>query len=118
VLVAVAGLDVIGAPLSEELVFGSEMASQLMDLAEGETITNSALARLFAAPAWCLQGRTAPGPALHFLKKTGTPLRRAAGAGIAAQLRRQADPVAAAVIAGHALDVIRIHGEYRLGKLP
>lgn len=114
VLVAVAGLEVVGEPLTEESVFRSRLAGQLMELSDGETITVSALARLLAHPSGAFKGAPPQTRRFIFLNKADTPLRRAAGAEIAAHLRRQAHPVAEAVIVGQALDGIRIHGEHRL----
>lgn len=118
ILVAVAGLEVIGTPLGEEFVFRSGLAGPLMGLSEGETITVSALARLFAHPSGAFKGAPPQARRFIFLNKADTPLRRAVGAEIAAQLRRQAHPVAEAVIVGQALGGIRVHGEHRLRMPP
>jgi probable selenium-dependent hydroxylase accessory protein YqeC len=118
VLVAVAGLEVVGEPLSEELVFRSGLAGQLMDLSDGETITVAALARLLAHPSGAFKDAPPRARRFIFLNKADTPLRRAAGAEIAGLLGRDPCPVAESVIVGQALDGIRIHGEHRLGMLP
>ena len=113
-LVAVIGLEVVGAALSEELVFRSELAGRLMQLAPGETITEPALARLFAHPLGAFKDAPPHSLRFIFLNKADSAERREAGAAIAELLRRQPDPVAQSVIVGEALEEIRIHAEYRL----
>ena len=115
VLVAVAGLEVIGAPLSEELVFRSELAGPLMNLSPGETITEQALARLLAHPSGAFKDAPPLARRFIFLNKADSPARRAAGSEVAQQLRLQARPVAESLLVGQALDGIRIHFEIPLG---
>lgn len=114
VLVAVAGLEVLGEPMSEELVFRSERAGSLMGLAPGETITESALARLFAHPSGSFKGAPDHARRFIFLNKADSPERRACGGRVAGQLRRMDLPVAEAVIVGQALDGVRIHAVHSL----
>ncbi len=116
ILIALAGLEVIGSPLTGELVFRLELAGKLMGLSAGETITESALARLLAHPAGAFKGAPPEARRFIFLNKADTPLRREAAARVAAELRRHAPPVAEAVIVGQTLDGIRIHGLYQLGR--
>jgi len=115
VLVAVAGLETIGAPFSEDLVFRSHLAGPIMGLAEGETITTQALARLLAHPAGAFKGAPPGARRIVFLNKADTPERRAAGCEVAELLRRQPHPVADAVLVGQALEGMVIHCEQRLG---
>lgn len=114
VVVAVAGLDVIGKTLSEEHVFRAELAGKLMALDQEEIVTEAALARLLAHPEGGFKG--APNDALRviFLNKADTAARAAAGDRIAALLSRTVRPVAAALIVGQARERINIHAVHRL----
>ncbi len=109
VLVAVAGLEVLGRPLTEELVFRSELAGQRMGLGEREPITESALARLAAHPLGLFKGAPPQATRFIFLNKADDPRRRASGARIAALLRQGPSPVAESLIVGQALESIRVH---------
>ena len=115
VVVALVGLEVIGSPLTEELVFRLELAGKLMGLAPGETITESALARLLAHPLGSFKAAPPRARRFIFLNKADNPFLREAGARIAAELRRHAPTVAEAVIVGQTLDGIRIHDVHHLG---
>lgn len=116
VAVAVAGLEVVGEPLSEEIVFRSELAGRLMGILPGEPMTEAALARLLAHPSAPLKGAPSGARRFIFLNKAETPQRRAAGARIAAELGRLAPFSAEAVIVGEARGGIRVHGVYPLGR--
>jgi probable selenium-dependent hydroxylase accessory protein YqeC len=118
ILVALAGLEVIGSPLTEELVFRSELAGQRMNLAAGETITETALARLLAHPLGFFKDAPPQARRFIFLNKADTPQRREAGAEIAAVLRQMAPSLAEALIVGQLLEGVRIHAEHRLGIRP
>lgn len=118
VLLAVAGLEVLGEPLSEELVFRSELAGKLMGLAEGETITESALARLLAHPLGPFKGAPPQARRFIFLNKADDPKRREGGDRIAEQLRQMARHLAEALIVGQALDGVCIHAVHPLAKQP
>ena len=109
VLVAVAGLEVLGGPLSEELVFRSALAGKLMGLAMGEIITESALARLIAHPLGSFKGAPLHARRFIFLNKADSPERRACGARVAEHLRRTEPPPAEALIIGQALDGVCVH---------
>ncbi len=114
VLVSVAGLEVLGEPLTEELVFRSELAGKLMGLAMGETITESALARLIAHPLGSFKGAPLAARRFIFLNKADSPDRRDRGARVAEQLRRMEPPVAEALIIGQALDGVSVHAVHPL----
>ena len=114
VLVAVAGLEVLGEPLSEELVFRSALAGPLLGLAPGETITESALARLFAHPLGSFKGAPPQARRLIFLNKADDCKRRESGARIAEHLCRLARPVAESLIVGQALDGVYAHAVHPL----
>jgi probable selenium-dependent hydroxylase accessory protein YqeC len=116
VLIAVAGLEVLGRPLTGELVFRAELAGELMGLAQHEVITESALARLFAHPSGLFKGAPHQAARFIFLNKADNPERCEAGERIAALLRQSPVPVAAALIVGQALESIRVHACYSLSK--
>jgi probable selenium-dependent hydroxylase accessory protein YqeC len=118
VLVAVAGLEVLGRPLSEDLVFRCPLAAELMALAEGETVTEAALAALFCHPMGAFKG--APNRARRFiyLNKADTPGRIEGGMRVAELLRRSPNAVAESLIVGQALDGIRVHAVHPLTGRP
>lgn len=115
VLVAVVGLEVLGAPFSEDLVFRSDLAAPLMSLSRGETITPEALARLLVHPSGLFRGAPKKARRFIFLNKADTPALRAAGSAVADRLKMEPGPVAEAVLVGQTLSTIRIHREHRLG---
>lgn len=114
VLVSVAGLEVLGEPLTEELVFRSELAGKLMNLSVGEIITESALARLIAHPLGSFKGAPLHARRFIFLNKADSPDRCACGARVAEQLRRMGPAVAEALIIGQALDGVSVHAVHSL----
>jgi probable selenium-dependent hydroxylase accessory protein YqeC len=116
-LVAVAGLDILGKPLSEDSVFRSSFAGKLMGLSEGEPVTESALSGLLAHPSGSFKGAPTGSRRLIFLNKSDDSGRAAAGARIAWQLRQRRDSVAEAVIVGQALDRIRVDSLHPLVPL-
>ncbi len=118
VLVAVAGLEVLGCPLSEDIVFRSELAGALMGISTGETITESALVNLFNHPLGAF--KDAPGQAHRFifLNKADDLKRRDAAARIAALLCHNPQTVAESLLVGQALNGIDIHAEYPLTHTP
>lgn len=114
VLVAVAGLEVIGSPLSEELVFRSECAGTLMNLSAGEIITELALSLLLAHPLGSFKGAPPPARRFIFLNKADTAIRIESGAKVSDYLRQISGPVAEAVIVGQALNGISVHAVHPL----
>lgn len=113
-LVAVAGLEVIGQRLSEELVFRSALAAPLMGLAVGEIITESALARLFAHPSGCFKEAPPLARRFIFLNKADSPERCECGSRIAEHLRQLESPPAEAMIVGQALNGVKVHAVHQL----
>ena len=103
VQVAVAGLEVLGAPFGPELVFRAELAGPLLGLVAGETITPAALARLFAHPRGAFKGAPPRVRRFIFLNKADTPERRAAGEEFVRELRRLVPCPAEAVLIGRLL---------------
>jgi probable selenium-dependent hydroxylase accessory protein YqeC len=115
VLVAMAGLDILGKPLSEDLVFRSALAGDLMGLAEGDTVTESALVRLFAHPLGPFKGAPTGSRRFIFLNKADNPNLIASGARVAGQIRQVGGTSAEALIVGQALDRIKLHAVQHLG---
>jgi probable selenium-dependent hydroxylase accessory protein YqeC len=114
VIVAVAGLDVLGKPLSDDFVFRSALAEKLMGLKKGEAVTESALACFFARPATLFKGAPAGLRRLIFLNKADDYKSRGAGRRIAAQLRYSNPAVAETLIVGQALEKITFHSVHSL----
>jgi probable selenium-dependent hydroxylase accessory protein YqeC len=118
VVVAVAGLDVLGKCLTEDFVFRPALAGKLMCLREGETVTESALARFFSQS---LSGpfKSAPSASRRFifLNKADNPDCAAAGARIAEHLQHAGSTVAEALVVGRALERITLHSVHPLGYL-
>lgn len=114
VLVAVAGLEVIGQPLSEELVFRYELAGPLMELVMGEIITESALARLIAHPHGSFKAAPLHARRFIFLNKADSSERIDRGARVAEHLRQMESPAAEALIIGQALDGVTAHAVHPL----
>ena len=114
VLVAVAGLEVLGQPLAEELIFRSDLAGPLMGLAIGDIITVPALARLFAHPCGSFKGVPPLARRFIFLNKADSPALRELGELVAIQLRQSEPPVAEALIIGQAIDRVCVHAVYPL----
>lgn len=112
IVVALAGLEVLGRPLGEELVFRSVLAGELMRLSQGETITVQALAQLLAHPAGAFKGAPAKARRFIFLNKADSPNLQEQGAAVALQLKGISPPVAEAVIVGQLLDGINLHRVY------
>ena len=117
VLVSVAGLEVLGQPLTEEKVFRSELAGQLMGLAAGEIVTEAALVRLIAHPLGSFKGAPVNARRFIFLNQADDRKRQALGAGIAQLLGRSHPEIARALIVGQARDEVRVHSLHPL-KVP
>ncbi|MBE0577080.1 MAG: putative selenium-dependent hydroxylase accessory protein YqeC [Desulfuromonadales bacterium] len=116
VLIAVAGLEVLGRPLTEDLVFRAELAGELMGMAEQEIITECALARLFAHPSGLFKGAPHQAARFIFLNKADNPERCEGGERIAALLQKNPGPVADTLIVGQALESICVHACYSLSR--
>ena len=109
IVVAVAGLEVLGRPLTEELVFRADLAGERMGLREREIITEAALARLIAHPLGFFKGAPRTAARFVFLNKADDALRREAASNVAVHLQQSPAPVADAVLTGQALGLITIH---------
>ncbi|MEI6209188.1 MAG: selenium cofactor biosynthesis protein YqeC [Desulfuromonadales bacterium] len=116
VLIAVAGLDILGKPLSDTFVFRSERAGKLLGLSEGETVTESALARFFARPIGPFKGAPPASRRFIFLNKADDSERAAAAARIAGLLRTTSSAEAGTLVAGQALERLAIHSVHALAK--
>ncbi|WP_243372704.1 selenium cofactor biosynthesis protein YqeC [Geotalea sp. SG265] len=116
IVVALAGLEVLGRPLGEEMVFRSELAGELMQLSPGETITVPALARLLAHPSGAFKGAPAQARRFVFLNKADSPQMQEEGAAVALQLSGASPPVVEAVMVGQLLQGISVHRVYAVEK--
>ncbi len=112
VVVAVAGLDALEAPLIEAGVFRAGLAAERMGLPLGADITESALCRLANHPLGLFKGAPATARRVLFLNKADTPARREAAARIAAELAAQPRPAADVLLAGEALDTLIVHAVF------
>jgi probable selenium-dependent hydroxylase accessory protein YqeC len=115
-LIGVIGLDVLGRPLTEELVFRSKLAGKLMSLEEGDIITECALSQLIANPLGLFKGAPQKAVRTIFLNKADDLERLEGGRRIAALLRQSTRPVAECLIVGQALESIRVHACFLLGE--
>ena len=116
VLIAVAGLEVLGCPLTEDLVFRTELVCERTGLGRGEIISELALARLFEHPLGAFKGGAPQAARFIFLNKADDPRRVEGGRRIAELLRKNSRPVAQALIIGQALESIHVHACHSLGK--
>lgn len=116
VLVSVAGLDVIGSPLNEDMVFRSELAGKLMKLYGGETITESALVNLIIHPYGSFKGASSRAHRFIFLNKADNPKRLVSSDRVVELLRQTPYDVAEALIVGQALEGVHVHAVYTLKK--
>jgi probable selenium-dependent hydroxylase accessory protein YqeC len=108
VLVAVAGLEVLGKPLSEEIVFRSAIAAALMGLERGELITEDSIVRLITHPSGLFRGAPGEIPRYVFLNKADNTERVRAATAIAEGLTAHVG-VADAVMIGQAQGGLRLH---------
>lgn len=115
VVVAVAGLEVLGQPLTGEWVFRPEIASELMGMAAGDTIGVAAMTRLIVHPRGLFNGAPQGARRFLFLNKADTPQRRARAAEIASAVKNEAPGVADALLVGQALNGVALHALYPLG---
>lgn len=109
IVVALAGLEVLGRLLGEEMVFRSELAGELMQVSPGETITVPALARLLAHPSGAFKGAPAQARRFIFLNKADTPELEEKGTAVALHLNGSFPSVALAVMIGQLLEGIDVH---------
>ena len=68
-VIAVIGMEALGMPVDSEMVFRPELFSAITGLAEGETITPTALARIFLAPNGLFKGTPNSARRVVFLNK-------------------------------------------------
>lgn len=113
VLMAVAGLEVLGRPLQEELVFRSGLAAERMGIALNEIITPKALVELISHPEGAFKGAPPQARRCIFLNKADSKDRIERAAAVAERLRRPV-PVAETLFVVQALDGITIHSVHRL----
>jgi probable selenium-dependent hydroxylase accessory protein YqeC len=116
--VAMAGLEVLGSPLHENLVFRSALAATIMELNEGDIINGTAIAKLFCHHQGAFKGAVSGARRFIFLNKADDDERKEGAARIASRLRRRSDSVAEAVIVGQALGGVLVHAVHPLNDLP
>ena len=114
ILVAVAGLDVLGQPLSEDSVFRSGLAGKLLGLADGEPVSESALALFFSQPSGPFKSAPDRSRRFIFLNKADDAHRIEEGDRIAELIRQTGASVAEALIVGQALERIVVHSVHPL----
>lgn len=86
-VVAIAGLDVLGEPLDDRRIFRHELVAAIAGVAPGSPVTGSVIARVLASPAG---GRKSIPPTARFvalLNKADDAPHRAAARRIAQELR-------------------------------
>lgn len=115
VLVAVAGLEALGQPLTGEWVFRADIAAPLLGIEAGDSIGAAALARLVVHPRGLFTGAPPGARRFVFLNQADTLRRLLQAAQIAAVVKEKAPPVAEALLVGQALDGVALHLLYPLG---
>ncbi|HJV67105.1 MAG TPA: selenium cofactor biosynthesis protein YqeC [Geomonas sp.] len=115
VLVAVAGLEVLGKPLTEEWIFRSQLAADLMGMAIGDPIDAAAISRLIVHPGGLFTGAPPGARRFLFLNKADSAQHLVCAAEIAAVLQEEAPAVAEALLVGQALNGVALHALYPLG---
>lgn len=118
VLVAVAGLEVLGQPLSEESVFRPELAAPIMGLQQGDIINPQALSRLFTHPSGSFKGAPTDARRFIFLNKADHAGRVFAAGAVAAFLRHDPKPAAVTLLVGQARHEIRVLAVHQIGGEP
>jgi len=69
-VIAMAGLEAIGMPVNQEVVFRSQLFEEITGLAEGEPITMTALAKVFQSPQGPFKGSPHAARRIVFLNKS------------------------------------------------
>jgi len=69
VVVAIMGIEAVGAPLEDEVVFRPEQFTKITGLNLGERITPDALAKIFQSPGGLFKGAPASAKRIAFLNK-------------------------------------------------
>ncbi|MDQ1336453.1 MAG: hypothetical protein QG552_3403 [Thermodesulfobacteriota bacterium] len=69
-VIALMGLEAMGMPLSPSVVFRSEMFKELTGLDEGDTLTPTALSRVFLSPMGLFKGAPETARKIAFLNKS------------------------------------------------
>lgn len=114
--VAVMGLEVVGARLSDDLVFRSELAGRRMGLYPGAEITEEALVRLIVHPEGFFKSSPENAHRVVFLNKADDPWRRTCANYIAGLLREVRPAPGDRVLVGETREALRIHAMHHLER--
>jgi probable selenium-dependent hydroxylase accessory protein YqeC len=113
-LVVVAGLDIVGKSLSEQTVFRARLAGKLLGLAEGEAISESALAHFFSQPEGAFKNAPSTSRRFIFLNKADNSDLCEAGVRIAEKLSQLGTSTAEILIVGQAQEEIQVKSLHSL----
>jgi probable selenium-dependent hydroxylase accessory protein YqeC len=103
VIVAIMGLEAVGKPLEEEVVFRPEQFMKITGLDRGEMITPNALARLFQSPEGLFKGAPASARRIAFLNKLDLVADDQEGRALADLLLKGPRPSVDSVVVGSIL---------------
>ncbi len=101
-VIPVAGIDVLGCRLTEEVVFRSEIASRLLGMAIGEVISAEAIAFLITHPQGIIKGSLKQARIVPFLNKTDLDDGLRKGREIAREILKVGHPRIERIILGQA----------------
>jgi probable selenium-dependent hydroxylase accessory protein YqeC len=106
VVVAIMGLEAVGKPLEEEVVFRPEQFIKITGLNRGEMITPNALARIFQSPEGLFKGAPASARRIAFLNKLDLVADDQEGRALADLLVKGPRPSVDSVVVGSILKSI------------
>ncbi len=107
-VIAVAGLDAIGQPLTEEWVFRSRIYADITGLSAGETITERSVAAALSHEKGIMKGCPPDASRIAFLNKADTDTRIKAGEKIELFLRKAGGLRPDRVVIGSLLPLLRL----------
>ncbi|MDR3569580.1 MAG: selenium cofactor biosynthesis protein YqeC [Syntrophobacteraceae bacterium] len=117
-VIAVVGLEVIGRPLGDEVVFRSSIYSKLTGIRIGSPVTVESVVCALLAPKGIFKGSPAHARRIVFLNKADDPDRLRVGEAIAGALLGQAGGKVHRVLVGSLLPQVRIRKIYALEEDP
>jgi probable selenium-dependent hydroxylase accessory protein YqeC len=103
VVVAIMGLEAVGKPLEEEIVFRPEQFMKITGLNHGEMITPNALAKIFQSPEGLFKGAPASAKRIAFLNKLDLVADDHEGLALADLLVKGPSPSVDSVVVGSIL---------------